>query len=172
MPAATEARRDSVSATTKADWMHIAGTGIIQTSILIRSARRSRMHGDYTTCTAMYGNGARTGTAIMQAVLQPTRKGRQAEPPAFCAAAVGASVLAAVVQPIASGSIPGPGPPATVFGCVVLPADSLHWILGRRNFRLRIFRLRIEDFGLRIYKNQKSKIGNTKLMRLLRASNF
>ena len=51
-----------------------AGTAAIQAINRIRSLKSSQIHGVYMICTAMFGNGARIGMAIILQGLLPILK--------------------------------------------------------------------------------------------------
>ena len=73
------------------------------------------MLGDFTICTAMFGSGARTGTAVIRKKTWLIRKDQNQRLDAVCCVAVrGTTVLASAAQRFVSSTSLAPVPSVSV----------------------------------------------------------
>jgi hypothetical protein len=80
------------------------GMLIIPRTRRILWARRNRTSGVFSTCTAMFGSGAKTGTVIIRIKTCLTRKDQKKATFAWCVAVRGSTILDAVARPFVTGS--------------------------------------------------------------------
>ena len=103
MPAGRVARGHTAA---RGGWMTWGGMGGREATC-IRSDKRIPMHGDCMTCTGMCRSGVRTDTRrTWGAVRWRTRRGRQPEPPASCAAGAGRMMQRTAGRRLAAGFRP------------------------------------------------------------------
>ena len=117
MPAVRGRQQSTIQVTAIQIWEERDGIQAILAVRRIRLVRRSLMRGACMTCTAMYGNGARTGIITATTGLQLT-----AAPgfhlrvnTVFCGAGRGTATRTTAVPPIASCTILTTVTSATVF---------------------------------------------------------
>ena len=89
-------------------------------------------HGDYTTCTEMYGNGVGTGMEAMQLERRLIPLESLTAPTACYAAAVGTALGGAFVQRIGTSAIPAAG---ATLSASVSSAPEFQWGSFQRNAR-------------------------------------